>query len=395
MEHEPGEALPTVLMYRTMTLARMGKADDARQSLARCLEQEISASYRTYIEILVAAWLGDIPEASRQLETASSDAAADPSTMYNLACAAARCAQATSGKDADQSQQFAIRAIELLEGAVLCGHRNGLEAREDPDFAILHSDPKFASILADMDGAEKEVKVDGEFWVGDREVTRGQFESFMNDANYAATDKPTGWGGVDATYSPTADHPAQNVSWYDAVLYCNWLSQREGLQPCYERTGTKEKGGFDETLYDAWRVIPGATGYRLLHETEWEYACRAGTTTEYSSGDDETLLEGYCQMYPSKLTSVCGKKLPNAWGLHDAHGNVREWCWETYSDGDTARVLRGGSFFYAASHAASAYGFDSLPVYRHSNYGFRVARKSPHIRLTALPPAEGGKNLEK
>ena len=115
MEHEPGEALPTVLMYRTLTLARLGRADDARQSLARYLEQEVPASYRTYMEILVAAWLRDIPEASRQLETASSNASADSSTMYNLACAAARCAQATSGTDADQSQQFANRAIELLE----------------------------------------------------------------------------------------------------------------------------------------------------------------------------------------------------------------------------------------------------------------------------------------
>ena len=109
MEHEPGEALPTVLMYRTMTLARMGRADDARQSLARCLEQQVPASYRTYMEILVAAWLG----ASNQLATASSNASADSSTMYNLACAAARCAQATSGNDADQSQQFANRELSV------------------------------------------------------------------------------------------------------------------------------------------------------------------------------------------------------------------------------------------------------------------------------------------
>ncbi len=132
MEREPGEALPTVLMYRTMTLARMGRADDARQSLARYLEQEVPASYRSYMEIQIPAWLGDIPEASRQLETASSDAAADQNTMYNLACAAALCAQATSGKDADHSQQFANRAIELLEQAVLRDYNKATETREDP-----------------------------------------------------------------------------------------------------------------------------------------------------------------------------------------------------------------------------------------------------------------------
>ncbi|RLT22879.1 MAG: DUF1559 domain-containing protein, partial [Planctomycetota bacterium] len=378
MEHEPGEALSTVLVYRTLTLARMGRADDARQSLARYLEQKVPASYRTYMEILVAAWLGDIPEASRQLATASSVASIDPNTMYNLACAAARCAQATSGKDAGQSQQFANRAIELLEGAVFRGYNDVKEAREDPDFVILHGDPRFASVLAEMDRSEKQVKVVGEFWVGDREVTRGQFEAFMNDANYAATEKPAGWDRVEISISPTADHPVQKVSWYDAVMYCNWLSQREGLQPCYERTGTKEKGSYTE-LYDAWRVISGATGYRLLHEAEWEYACRAGTTTNFSSGDDESLLVGYCQMLPSKLTSVCGEKMPNAWGLHDSHGNVSEWCLEKYAEEvvDTAilflRVSRGGSFVLGESVNSFARS-PAMSGFRSPILGFRVGR---------------------
>jgi|GEM_PF-3850688 len=78
-------------------------------------------------------------------------------------------------------------------------------------------------------------------WVGDREVTRGQFEQFINDAKYAASEKPADWKGFDVQISPTADHSAQRVSWYDAVLYCNWLSLHEGFLPCYERTGSEEK----------------------------------------------------------------------------------------------------------------------------------------------------------
>ena len=245
------------------------------------------------------------------------------------------------------------------------------------------------------EGLDRIVEITQPFWVGDREVTRGQFEFFMADTNYAATEKPAGWDGVATSISPTADHPAQQVSWYDAVMYCNWLSQREGLQPCYERTGTKEKGGFDENEYDAWRVIPGATGYRLLQDSEWEYACRAGTSTEFSSGDDESLLVGYCQMYPSKLTAVCGEKLPNAWGLHDAHGNVREWCSEAYYDGYTERVLRGGSVNNVSSDARSANRNNYRPVHRLSSTGFRVARTLNPVPFTALPPAAGGKNLEK
>ena len=373
MEHEPGDALPTVLMYRTLTLARMGKADDARQSLARYLAQEVSASYRTYMEILVAAWVG----ASRQLETASSDASIDSNTMYNLACAAARCSEATSGKDADQSQQFANRAIELLEGAVSRGYKNAAEAGADADFGILHSDARFRSVLAEMH-EKQQVTVDVEFWVGDREVTRGQFEEFMNDTNYAATEKPAEWKGVDATNSPTADHPAQQVSWYDAVMYCNWLSLREGQQPCYERTGTREKGGYDGTEHDAWQMIPGSTGFRLLHEAEWEYACRAGASTEFSSGDDESLLVDYCQMYPSKLTALCGEKLPNAWGLHDVHGNVWEWCADLFREsGVSFRVLRGGSWGIVAANCRTASRGTRDPTLRINDSGFRLALSSP------------------
>ena len=100
-------------------------------------------------------------------------------------------------------------------------------------------------------------------------------------------------------------------------------------------------------------------------------------------------------MYPSKLTAVCGEKLPNAWGLHDAHGNVREWCWETYSDANTDRVLRGCSFGVDASYARSALRDLGLPDDRYTDVGFRVGRTLNPVPFTALPPAAGGKNLEK
>ena len=135
--------------------------------------------------------------------------------------------------------------------------------------------------------------------------------------------------------------------------------------------------------------------YRLLHEAEWEYACRAGTSTEYSSGDDEMSLVDYCQMYPSKLTSVCGEKLPNAWGLHDVHGNVEVWCWGKYVEENTIRVLRGGSFKSEASISRSAERRADHPDTRLSHVGFRVGRTLNLVPFTALPPAAGGKNFEK
>ncbi len=232
-----------------------------------------------------------------------------------------------------------------------------------------------------------------EFWVADREVTRGQFEAFINDAEYAAAEKPANWEGIYSGTSPTADHPAQQVSWYDAVLYCNWLSRREGRPVCYERTGTKEKG-YDEKDYDAWRVVPGVAGYRLLREAEWEHACRAGTSTEFSSGDDEGLLAAYCQMYPSKLTAVSGEKLPNAWGLHDTHGNVWEWCEGSRDSGGSGvsyRVNRGGSWRNDAAFCRSAYRGSYVPADHTSLIGFRLALSSPSGVTPEAFKGEGAK----
>lgn len=215
----------------------------------------------------------------------------------------------------------------------------------------------------------------GEFWVADREVTRGQFQKFIDDPDYPATEKPVAWNGIFADVSPTADHPAQQVSWYDAVLYCNWLSQREGLKPYYERTGTKEQNFGRE--YDAWRGTPGATGYRLPREQEWEYACRAGTSTEFSSGDDEGPLVAYCKMCPSRTAALCGEKLPNSWGLHDVHGNVCEWCEDAYDVRGSNRVLRGGGWRSGAAICRTAIRFTIDPSLRDANNGFRLALSSP------------------
>jgi serine/threonine protein kinase/formylglycine-generating enzyme required for sulfatase activity len=236
------------------------------------------------------------------------------------------------------------------------------------------------------------VEISEPYWVSDREVTRGQFEQFINDTAYLATEKPADWQGVDAFISPTADHPAQRLNWYDAVLYCNWLSLREGLKPCYERTGTKEKA-YDNKEYDVWRKISGAGGYRLLDEAEWMYACRAGTSTEFSSGDDETLLAAYCQKYPAKLSALAGEKLPNAWGLFDFHGNVIEWCWDLFESPlsrekwqYSLRVTRGGAWMTTAESCRPGYSLTpNAPEQRNSLFGFRLALNSPSIKS---PPAD-------
>jgi len=201
------------------------------------------------------------------------------------------------------------------------------------------------------------VTVPRPFLICDREVSVGLFQQFIDDANCPASDKPQGRKGALRAASPTVQHPMQMVSWYDAVFFCNWLSRKEGLTPCY--TGSQE----------TWSLVPDADGYRLPTATEWEYACRAGTTTNHASGDDEEFLVRYC-VYMASHAEVCGTKLPNAWGLFDMHGNVKEWCQD---ERGVNRVDRGGSWNEPARACRSAYSYGRTPTRQFFDHGFRVA----------------------
>ncbi len=173
------------------------------------------------------------------------------------------------------------------------------------------------------------------------------------------------------------DRPVNNVSWEDAVRFCNLWSEREGLAPCYE---IREAGIIDRR---------GAGGYRLPTEAEWEYACRAGTRTRWSFGDEQSELDrfawygGNSGLQPQPV----GRKEPNPWGLHDLHGNVWEWVEDRYGPysagpqidptGPTTgnfRAFRGGSYLNVprALHSAHRVGFE--PARRDGGCGFRCVR---------------------
>ncbi len=299
---------------------------------------------------------------------------------------------ATSGPK--EGRQWFVNSI----GMTLLEINPGAFVRNDQDTGVKED-------TADRDGAEsrafarhdqtpgardQKVRLTRAFFLSDRETSVGQFQQFISDPNYSNEEKPEKWPGADAPISPTPDHPVQQVNWYESVLFCNWLSRKEGRTPCYERTGKKEKSRNlqgQEVERDQWRLVPNESGYRLPTEAEWEYACRAGTTTSFSSGDDVEILRKYA-VFQASHTAPGGSKLPNGWGLFDMHGNVWEWCWDGFGKYDARspavdptgaagvpdRVIRGGGWFYTAGYTKASYRDGFSPVYRHYYLGFRVAR---------------------
>jgi len=219
----------------------------------------------------------------------------------------------------------------------------------------------------DSDEKPHEVTLSRAYFLGATEVTNGQWERVMGSV-------PSNWKEV--------DRPVEQVSWEDAVAFCqklSWLPEER----------------------EAGRV------YRLPTEAEWEYACRAGTETQYSYGDDESRLGEYAWVFRNsrKQTWPVGLKKPNAWGLYDLHGNVWEWCSDWYgkypngpvtdpqgqlsdalSSGGvprpglvgnsveaSGRVFRGGGWDGSARYCRSALRDGGNPSIRGHGLGFRLA----------------------
>jgi len=177
--------------------------------------------------------------------------------------------------------------------------------------------------------------------------------------------------------------PVHGVTWYEAVAYCNAQSVEDVLEPVYVIDGT------DVT----WNRE--ANGWRLPTEAEWEYLCRAGTETTFCAGDltepagADPVLDaiGWYAANSGDSVNTAGHKTPNAWGLHDVHGNVFEWCWDWYAlypeepvldpegpPGGTYKVLRGGSWYHISMECRSAARAKRIPDSPSDFTGLRLVR---------------------
>ncbi|MHC4432042.1 MAG: formylglycine-generating enzyme family protein, partial [Planctomycetota bacterium] len=181
------------------------------------------------------------------------------------------------------------------------------------------------------------------FWMDRYEVVQEQFKKFQMP---------------DPSHFKDPTKPLDQINWTDATMYCNERSLAEGLEPCYDE--------------ETWDCNFAASGYRLPTEAEWEYACRAGTSSQYSFGSRVRELKAHAWFADnsSKTTQPVGEKDPNPWGLYDMHGNVSEWCNDFYAEDyykqspekdpkgpaeGKERVLRGGAWNSSADSCRSTY----------------------------------------
>jgi sulfatase modifying factor 1 len=221
----------------------------------------------------------------------------------------------------------------------------------------------------DDNNPKRPIVIDKPFLLGETEVTQELFQAIMgyNSSEF-----------IGKYQSNSNQRPMENISWYDAVKFCNRLSTKLGKLPYYNISNERYELDFDADVNlpnigsAKVTINPQANGFRLPLEKEWEYAANAGTSNQYAGSNDVNQVAWFKDNSKGETHPVKGKR-PNEWGFYDMSGNVREWCYDKYESNSIYRVFRGGSWYDDDSALRSADRFNYLPSNRSYNVGFRVS----------------------